>query len=306
MRLTLCFLPVLLGTAVSGSPVQPQDEQLHVRSTTGVTEGQLADMKYYVQYAAAAYCNSQPSLVNRLVSCSDNACPLLSSNSVKNYAFVGFDQSISRGFVAIDPVKQAIVVALMGTNSIAGFIADVLVPLESIDLCSGCKAHQGWYDGLGDIRGATVAAVRAAKQAWPSYKVVVTGHSLGGAVGTLLAATLRSSGIATDLYTYGSPMVGNSQLVQFINAQRNGVHYRVTHVNDPVPRFPPTLFGYRQTDTEFWLKTGGSETTSYTTSDVQVCTGAKSSCNGGQGGLDLTAHSHYFQRVSACKGGLTY
>ncbi len=92
--------------------------------------------------------------------------------------------------------------------------------------------------------------------------MVATGHSLGGAVATLAAAYLRAAGNAVDLYTYGSPRVGNDAFANFVSAQA-GLEIRVTHLDDPVPRLPPLLFSYRHTSPEYWLYDGGATTTNY-------------------------------------------
>jgi hypothetical protein len=123
---------------------------------------------------------------------------------------------------------------------------------------------------------------------------------LGGAVATIGGAFLRASGYSIDIYSYGSPRVGNTAFVNAIDAQA-GSHYRVTHYNDPIPRYPPKLFGYRHTSPEFWLSTGSAMTTSYTAAEIEVCTGiANTECNDSTGSLSLPAHGYYFQPVSAC------
>jgi len=144
-------------------------------------------------------------------------------------------------------------------------------------------------------------AVKAAVKAYPSYQVVAVGYSLGGAVATIAAAHLRVAGIPTNIVSFGSPRVGNKAFVNFVNAQA-GTNYRVTHYNDPIPRFPGKLFGYRHTSPEIWLSTGGTTQTSYTLAQIKVCVGTENtSCNDGTSSLDLTAHKYYFQRVSSCK-----
>lgn len=104
-----------------------------------------------------------------------------------------------------------------------------------------------------------------------------------------------------ELYTFGSPRVGNTEFAEFVSAQA-GNEYRVTHLDDPVPRLPPHDFGYDHTDTEYWLSTGTSTTTDYNESDVVICKGTYNrSCNGaGLISLNFDAHVYYFTQISIC------
>lgn len=151
------------------------------------------------------------------------------------------------------------------------------------------------------MKSNTVAAVTSAKATYPSYTIITTGHSLGGAVATIAGAYLRKAGFAVDIYTFGSPRPGNDDFANYINAG-NGAHYRVTHTDDPIPGIPPKWIGYRHSGTEFWLASGGDETVDYTVGDIKICTGIKNEdCNDGTFTLDLTPHKYYLQRVSLCK-----
>lgn len=108
-------------------------------------------------------------------------------------------------------------------------------------------------------------------------------------------------GGACELYTFGSPRVGNDVFALFVSEQA-GHEYRVTHVDDPVPRLPSHLLGYYHTDMEYWLSTGTGTTTNYTVADVIVCEGIyNDTCNsGGVVSVDEEAHVNYFVHISAC------
>lgn len=143
-----------------------------------------------------------------------------------------------------------------------------------------------------------LAAVGAAKAANPTYSIRVTGFSLGGAVGTLAVAFLREAGFAADLYTYGSPRVGNTAFVDFVTRQA-GAEYRITHDDDPVPRLPPMIANYRHVSPEYWIDPGAD--TVVTVDEVQYCPGyANTDCNAGTDGLDVGDHGWYFGSLSAC------
>lgn len=168
----------------------------------------------------------------------------------------------------------------------------------------GCLLHAGFSTAWEEIADELTAGIKAAKEAYPSYKIIFTGHSLGGAVGTVAAGYVREDeGYEIDIYSYGSPRTGNRVFVDHVSKQA-GLEYRVTHTDDPVPRLPPILLNYRHTSPEYWFHTGGSNTTDYTAADGKVCEGyASLGCNGGTFGLDTEAHSYYFQAIGACSDG---
>lgn len=193
---------------------------------------------------------------------------------------------------------------MRGSNNIRNFLTDVDFFWRDSDLTDGCKLHQGFADCWDELYvGGAQDAISAALSANSGYRLVVTGHSLGGAIATIAAAYLRRDGFPTDIFSYGMPRVGNDVFANFVTAQE-GAEYRVTHLADPIPRLPPMIFGYFHTSPEHWLSTGDSETIEYGTGDIQVCEGiANTDCNAGQDvGLDIQAHLHYFLPISACGG----
>lgn len=219
------------------------------------------------------------------------------------------------GFVALDPTNELIVVSFRGSNTLRNWLLDVLFVAAACDLGDGCYAHAGFLAAWESVKSATYAGVEAALAEQPTYPIVVTGHSLGAAVATLAGATLRDDGYPCDIYTFGSPrvsklnhhidyadpyQVGNNVLATYVSEQTGG-EYRVTHLDDPVPRLPPILFGYRHTTPEYWLSDGNATTADYTVSDIVVCTGtANTDCNAGEGGFDTTAHSYYLGPIAGC------
>ena len=82
-------------------------------------------------------------------------------------------------------------------------------------------------------------------------KLVLTGHSLGGATATMLAERLRERFPGLYLVTFGSPRPGNRS---FRTRMADVEHYRYVHGNDVVPRTPPWLNGYVHTHTEIYLE----------------------------------------------------
>jgi hypothetical protein len=284
----------------------------------GITAGDLNNFKFYAQHAAAAYCNVLTP-AGQKIQCGGNACPALQGNAVtvvasfrytplslackaphETYNTLNSGSSTGiGGYVATDNARKEIVVSIRGSSNIRNWIANVDFLQTPCSLVADCYVHTGFQNAWVEIGAAVKTAVKAARKANPSYKIVSAGHSLGGAVATLAATYLRVDGYAVDLFTYGSPRVGNEAFANFVSAQA-GLEWRITHGDDPVPRLPPIIFGYRHTTPEYWLD-GGSLDIDYALDEIVVCAGsANVNCNGGTFGLDILAHLRYLQDVSAC------
>ncbi|KAM0283415.1 hypothetical protein ACHAQH_002538 [Verticillium albo-atrum] len=297
-------LSLLAATATAGVlPVEEYHNSLTALDdrAVGVTSADLSNFRFFVQYAAAAYCNSA-NAPGTVLKCSENGCPEVEANRATTIAsFSGVSSGIE-ALVARDDVARTIVLTVRGSSNIRNWISNILFAFTGCtDLTAKCKVHTGFNNAWREIRTPAIAAIKQARAANPSYTVVATGHSLGGAVATIAAAYLRAKeSIPVTLYTYGSPRVGNDYFANFVSAQA-GAEYRVTHAADPVPRLPPIILGYRHTSVEYWLQGGASDFVDYTVSDIRVCEGIASiSCNGGILGLDIDAHTYYLQDTSAC------
>jgi hypothetical protein len=76
-------------------------------------------------------------------------------------------------------------------------------------------------------------------------RIFLTGHSLGGAVATLLACAVYEnfSNNPVTLYTYASPRVGDVEFARHWNHLIP--HLRHVYRNDIIPAVPPAVLGYR-------------------------------------------------------------
>ena len=163
-----------------------------------------------------------------------------------------------------------------------------------------CKIHTGFAKGWQEVADAATRGVNAALDANKGYKVAITGHSLGGAIATLAGAYLRRTGLDADVYTYGSPRVGNDRFAEYMTGQP-GTQWRVTHRDDPVPRLPPIITGYRHISPEYWLSGGSSTQTEYALNDIKTCDGiANVRCNAGTFGFNVVSHLFYLGRTAGC------
>ncbi|KAM0433965.1 hypothetical protein ACHAPT_003909 [Fusarium lateritium] len=301
----MLLLPLLSAAAlVVASPLPSVDEYAHALDKRAITATQanFENFKFYVQHAAAAYCNSETAGGQKLT-CNHNGCQGVQANGATVVeSFIGTSTGIG-GYVSVDTSRKEIVLSVRGSSNIRNWLTNVDFGQSDCNFVRRCSVHTGFRNAWDEIAKRARDAVAKARAQNPSFKVIATGHSLGGAVATLGGADLRSKGTPVDIYTFGAPRLGNAELSAFISNQAGG-EYRVTHGRDPVPRLPPIVFGYRHTSPEYWLAGGASTKTNYGVNDIRVCEGpANLACNGGTLGLDIVAHLRYLQNTDSCTAG---
>jgi putative lipase involved disintegration of autophagic bodies len=108
----------------------------------------------------------------------------------------------------VDDTNKLVVASIQGT-SISSNPIDILTDINIIrvntDLCGtantndGCEIHLGFWVAMNDVLDAVKTDVTNVLKTKPGYKVISTGHSLGGAVAALLGAALRNAGTNVDI-----------------------------------------------------------------------------------------------------------
>jgi pimeloyl-ACP methyl ester carboxylesterase len=203
------------------------------------------------------------------------------------------------GYVAVDHTNKLIIVSFRGSTTVDAWLTNFDFGMTDTDICSGCTAHRGFWDSWVDARNRVSPAVKQASTTYPSYKVTVVGHSLGGAIASLAAAQLRNTGLSVALYTFGSPRIGGSRISSYISNQPGGT-FRVTHWNDPVPKVPLLTMGYVHISPEYYINKPNKQNVN--AGDVQVYDGAVNILKGNQAWLaiDIEAHRWYFGSMYSC------
>jgi triacylglycerol lipase len=173
--------------------------------------------------------------------------------------FFGPTQSrVFYGYVAVGGNPTTAVVALRGTETTMEWWDDFhwdLVPFTQIS--DGGKVAQGFYDiynsigtmapGQGGTSAPSAVAADVARAATSgpaagidpaALPLVVTGHSLGGALATLLVADLNATTkLAPQAWTFASPQVGDATFAARY-AGLSTVSWRIYNQVDVVPYFP--------------------------------------------------------------------
>jgi triacylglycerol lipase len=233
----------------------------------------------FIQAASAQYA-SDPSQVSPATITNMPAGYTL-VRTIQMTDFLGPEQSrVFYGFVAVGGDPQTAVVALRGTATTMEWWDDFhwdLVPFTQVQ--NGGQAAEG-FDGIyhtfgtmapgqqaGTPAPATFAAdvARAATSGLAAevdpadLPVVVTGHSLGGALATLLVADLTANTpLKPQAWTFASPQVGDAAF-----AARYGglitVSWRIYNQVDVVPYFPVDIFdSYQPVTTGYAISSLGT------------------------------------------------
>lgn len=146
---------------------------------------------------------------------------------------IGAESTDTQAFITHN--DEVILIAVRGTYEL---IADGLrdadalqVPFEGTE----SKVHRGFYEAA---KKAYEFVVNYLEKFYAGQKLMICGHSLGGAVALLLSEMLRRRpgfDYSLQLYTYGAPRAGDAN---FVAGAKDLVHYRVVNHNDPVPSVP--------------------------------------------------------------------
>jgi len=177
-----------------------------------------------------------------------------------------FDKGGTQGFCASD--EQIVVIAFRGTelSDLNDILTDVNANLVAFARAEYQGApsravHKGFHealdlvwDDLGDriLRWTEPRPGRAARQ------IFVTGHSLGGALATLVFARLAvdSTRPVPTLYTFGCPKVGDSVFARELDRLYPERLFRFVNDTDIVPQLPP-LASFHHAGWEFTFDQDG-------------------------------------------------
>ncbi|KAK7202291.1 lipase [Novymonas esmeraldas] len=218
------------------------------------------------------------------------------------------------GYVGVDVTRQQIIIAFRGTRSITNWLQNLKyfrTPLLNTSCGGKCLVHRGFYHTFLSLMPQVQVTVAKLIDAHPGYRVLVTGHSLGGALAMLAAVHIQDwfnnltiPQKAVRLYSFGAPRVGNTDFTMWASVLLSeGPHYRITHRRDPVPHLPPSFFGFLHEPTEVFYSTDDN-------SSVHVCqdnaTSEWKGCSNSVWAVSIGDHLKYLSEPTGCTAASTW
>lgn len=163
------------------------------------------------------------------------------------------------GWVCVDKNNQRLVVCFRGTEYFQDWLDDFdFAPGPYSPIPGRGTVHQGFQIVYEAVRDNVRKMVQI--QAPNCKEILITGHSLGGALCCLCAPDVLNdvaAGLAPTVYTFAEPRVGHPDYVHLFDTQVN-ICYRIVNLWDVVPHLPPILAMYEHEGTSLHIDSGFS------------------------------------------------
>lgn len=154
------------------------------------------------------------------------------------------------GYIATKGAET--VISIRGTENLSDWRSDLHgTKSEAPKFYTGMKAHTGFLTRYLLFAEGVRKVVDGLRTAGAAKKILVTGHSLGGALAKLCALDLRAEDHKdVTLYTFGAPKVWADAAIAKKFRAICPKSYRVVNPHDLVPRSPP---GFAHHDGEWTI-----------------------------------------------------
>ncbi len=169
-----------------------------------------------------------------------------------------FDLNETQGFVA--QTDEVVLVAFRGTESLGDWLSNLRLVRTKRFYGS---VHGGFLGGYLIVQAQILAALAGAA----NKKIWLTGHSLGGALATVMAAELKDAVAIKGIHTFGQPRLGDAAVEQFFADKYPGRFFRFVNDDDLVTRVPP---GFRHVGQLIHFDVQGNLQQAATEADAQA------------------------------------
>lgn len=159
-------------------------------------------------------------------------------------------------FVGFNAKQNEVVLSFRGTNggNFKNWLTNLVYYRVQYDSVPDTQVHSGFYSAYSSISYYVIKALTDQLAKHPGARLLVTGHSMGGALALFAALDivkkLKPSNM--ELYTFGSPRVGNQAFTDFAMRTLPKTYQRVTHYTDMIVQVPTRGMGFNHAGNEVW------------------------------------------------------
>ena len=146
--------------------------------------------------------------------------------------------------------KDYLCMAFRGTDELADWLDNINA--FTVQELFG-EFHRGFWHSLDDVWEPINTQYEKLKKEKPR-PLLITGHSLGGAMATIAASKLTHLDLPfTNVYTFGQPRALSRDTARIFNVENKGKYFRFHNNNDLVTRVPARLMGYSHIGTYLYI-----------------------------------------------------
>ena len=167
-----------------------------------------------------------------------------------------------KAIIGYNTKYDSIFVAFRGSNNIQDWINNFHISkIYPYDKYENVGVENGFYSIYKTFELPIFSNIVYLSIKYNTSNLILTGHSLGAALSTLLAFDILNDDVYEgfnihSIITFGSPRVGN---YEFSNAIKNINSFRITHYYDIVPHLPQELLNYYHIGQEVWYNEDNTE-----------------------------------------------
>jgi triacylglycerol lipase len=145
-------------------------------------------------------------------------------------------QAVPMGFLARRKGSEYLI--FRGTVTDQEWLQDLRMRLVPYLLPNFGKVHDGFLEIYCLFRELIMETLNVMD---PDCRLFIAGHSLGGALATIALPDIgaRTGRKAVELYTYGSPRIGDNAFVTAFNSRYCEKSFRIVNTSDMVGLVPP-------------------------------------------------------------------
>lgn len=226
--------------------LDPRQEPELMRKPGLASPELISEIDYYVKFAGASYCDKKCSYCKKM------------DFDVELIRLVNKTTNIN-ALVAVLPRKQEIVVSYRGSDGPVKFLGSAFAFQTPFAWVKGGYVHENVFYYMNSIHSDVIKTLVPLFKKYPGYRLLLTGHSLGGALATLSAPFIsRDMKIPYSqmrIITYGQIRVGNLPFAMWYN-HLNINFTRVVNGIDGIADFPSFSNDWVHIQQEVYIKNG--------------------------------------------------